>query len=438
MINIKEYINGFFSKGTFKKNIAIMFSGTVISQGVYLLFYPILTRIYQPSDFGQYAIFIAFLSIGSLIVTGQYESSILLPKKEKNVKYLIWGAVSLALIFFLIVTTILLLSSQFLASKNLFNGNLILIILGVSIFINALYQIGTYMSLRNRGFKALTIINIINVGFSISFQYIFSLTEIKSIGLIVGYMIGTLVAMICLFIYNRKTVKLNFKTPNLHLGIFKVLKRYKNFPFANLPAMLVNLLANQMPQLLLNTFGQSIVGYFSMSQKVLGSPVTLFSTSVSHVFKERASSDYRNKGNCRPIFVKTFKSLFLISIVPFVLIFIFAPTIVPIIFGTEWVEAGVYIRALTLMYFFKFTVSPLSYVIVIAEKQKLNLLLQTTLLVLTASSLYYGISQNNPLTAVILFSISYSAVYILFLFISYKLSKNQRHNAKMISEYKEQ
>lgn len=425
MINIKEYIRGFFSKGTFKKNIAIMFSGTVISQVVYLLFYPILTRIYQPSDFGQYAIFIAFLSIGSLIVTGQYESSILLPKKEKNVRYLVWGAIALALIFSLVVTVILLLSSQFLASKNLLNGNPILVILGISIFINALYQIGTYMSLRNRGFKAISIINIVNVGFSILFQYIFSLTELKDIGLIVGYMIGTLVAMVCLFVYNRQTLKLDFKKSNLYLGIFKVLKRYKNFPFVNLPAMLVNLLANQMPQLLLNTFGQSVVGYFSMSQKVLGSPVTLFSTSVSHVFKERASSDYRNKGNCRPIFVKTFKSLFLISIVPFILLFIFAPTIVPIIFGAEWVEAGVYIRALTLMYFFKFTVSPLSYVIVIAEKQKLNLLLQVILLVLTAGSIYYGISQNNPLSSVIFYSISYSMVYFLFFLVSFKLSKGK-------------
>ncbi len=425
MINIKEYIKGFFSKGAFKKNIAIMFSGTAISQAIYLLFYPILTRIYQPSDFGQYAIFIAFLSIGSLIVTGQYESGILLPKKEKSVKYLVWGAITLAFIFSLIITGTLLLSSQFLASKNLLNGNLILVILGISIFINALYQIGTYMTLRNRGFKALSIINIINVGFSILFQYIFSLTEFKSIGLIVGYMIGTVVAMVCLFAYNRKTLKLDFKGSNLYLGVFNVLKRYKNFPFANLPAMLVNLLANQMPQLLLNTFGQSIVGYFSMSQKVLGSPVTLFSTSVSHVFKERASSDYRNKGNCQPIFIKTFKSLFLISIIPFILLFIFAPTIVPIIFGAEWVEAGVYIRALTLMYFFKFTVSPLSYVIVIAERQKLNLLLQIILLVLTAGSIYYGISQNNPLNSVIFYSISYSCVYLLFFLISFKLSKGK-------------
>ena len=212
----------------------------------------------------------------------------------------------------------------------------------------------------------------------------------------------------------------------------KVIRRYKNFPLLNLPATLVNLLANQAPQLLLNTFGESIVGYFAMSQKVLGSPVTLFSTSVSHVFKERASSDYRNKGNCRPIFLQTFKSLFLISVVPFILLFFLAPRLVPIIFGSQWIEAGVYIQALTLMYFFKFTVSPLSYVIIIAEKQKLNLIFQILLLILSIGSIGYGIYIQSPLIGVVLYSISYSIIYLIYLIISYKLSKNDKQVGEFV------
>ena len=169
-----------------------------------------------------------------------------------------------------------------------------------------------------------------------------------------------------------------------------------------------------------------------MSQKVLGSPVTLFSTSVSHVFKERASSDYRNKGNCRPIFLQTFKSLFLISVVPFILLFFLAPRLVPIIFGSQWIEAGVYIQALTLMYFFKFTVSPLSYVIIIAEKQKLNLIFQILLLILSIGSIGYGIYIQSPLIGVVLYSISYSIIYLIYLIISYKLSKNDKQVGEFV------
>ena len=428
MINIKDNIKSLFKFGSFKKNITIMFSGTVFSQAIYLLFYPILTRIYSPADFGQYAIFITFLSVFSIIVTGQYELTILLPKKEKNYKYLVYSAIFLAFLLSIVATVLLFISFPLWEKYNLINTYSLLGVLGISILINALYQTGIYISLRNKAFKAISIVNIINVVFSISFQYIFSRTELRDIGLIIGYMVGTLVTMIILFFINKKVFSLELNVRDLFKNGKRVLARYKDFPLLNLPATLVNLLANQSPQILLNSFNQSIVGYFALSQKVLGSPVTLFSTSVSHVFKEKASSDYRIKGNCRPIFVKTFKSLLLISIIPFLLIFIFAPLAVPIIFGAEWEPAGIYIRALTLMYFFKFTVSPLSYVIIIAEKQKLNLILQSLLLVLTIISIGYGIYIGKPLVSIILYSLSYSIIYLLFFLISLKFAKNDKEN----------
>jgi O-antigen/teichoic acid export membrane protein len=265
-----------------------------------------------------------------------------------------------------------------------------------------------------------------NVAGSLLGQYLLSRTILKSFGLPIGYMFGTLVAMVLLFWKNRNVVSLNVPLRSVLSDVKEVLVRYKKFPMFNLPATFVNLFANQIPQLMLNFFGQSTVGQFSLSQRVLGSPVTLFSTSVSHVFKERASSDYRIKGSCRGIFVQTLKSLFLISIIPFLLLFILSPTLVPIIFGEEWRTAGIYIRALSLMYFFKFTVSPLSYVIIIAEKQNLNLVLQIIFLVLTSGALYIGVRSGNALTAITLYSIAYAIVYLLFLITSYRLTENDK------------
>jgi O-antigen/teichoic acid export membrane protein len=236
-------------------------------------------------------------------------------------------------------------------------------------------------------------------------------------------MVGTLVAVIFLYIKNKKIFLIK-NTKRLILNIKKQLTRYKRFPIFNLPATLVNLSANQAPNMLLNSFGQNILGYFSLSQRILGSPITLFSSSITHVFKERASSDYRKYGSCRDIFIKTFKSLFLISIIPFVLIYIFSPKFTPIIFGSEWQITGIYIRSLTIMYFFKFTVSPLTYVIIIAEKQNLNLILQSLLLISSVLSIGFGIINNNPLLSVKIFSISYSLMYIIFFTFSYKFSKN--------------
>ncbi|KKR05753.1 MAG: O-antigen translocase [candidate division WS6 bacterium GW2011_GWF2_39_15] len=429
MMKIKEKIQWLLKEGSFRRNVATMFSGTVVSQVVYLLFYPVLTRLYTPSHFGQYAIFLTFLSILSLLATGQYEQGILLPKKEKNVKVLSLGAIFIAAVMSILLTAVLLLSRPVLQKYNLFNNSDIISFLGISVFINALYQIGIYLSLRKKDFKSISAINILNVAFSILFQAILSQTSLKEFGLSMGYMVGTLVSMGFLLYQNKRTFVIKNAFIELVGDARNQLVRFKKFPLFNLPATLVNLLANQAPQILLNTFGQSVVGYFSLSQRILGSPVTLFSTSLSHVFKEKASSDYRNKGNCEAIFVKTFKTLFMISIIPFLLVFIFSPFLVPIVFGSQWEMASPYIQALTLMFFFKFTVSPLSYVIIIAEKQKLNLVLQSLLLILIIISISIGLYRKDPLLAVILYSIVYSFIYALFLLISYKLSKNGKKDS---------
>jgi O-antigen/teichoic acid export membrane protein len=423
MINkIKEKILFLFKKGSFRRDVILMFSGTAISQGIYLLFYPILTRIYSPENFGQYAIFMTFLSICTVIVTGQYELAFLLTKKDENFKNLTIGTIVLSLFISILVTVILILGFPILQKYNLFNTRGIVYFLGGSILINGLYQTFLYVSLRKRAFKFIAIANICNVAFSILFQYIFSQLGFKENGLIVGYIIGTFIALGLFISKNREILLIKGKLQDVSSGIKDQMKKYRNFPIYNLPAILVNLIANQAPQVLLNTFGKVIVGYFSLSQKILGSPVTLFSTSVSQVFRERASRDYREKGNCKPIFVKTFKSLLLISVVPFLLIFISAPILVPFIFGSEWTEAGTYVRALTLMYFFKFSVSPLTYVIIIAEKQKINFLLQTLLLILTLLSIGLGIYLKNPLSAIIAYSIAYSVIYIIFFIVSFHLS----------------
>lgn len=430
MIDFKDRIQPFLKKGSFRRNVAVMSSGTAISQVLYLLFYPVLTRIYSPVDFGQYAVFIALLSILTIFATGQYELAIMLPKKETAYKRIILATVILAVLLTFFITILLYALAPILIDKfNLLSSPILIPILGASILINSFYQVAIYISLRNKVFSIISIVNIINVIVSISFQYTFFKLGFGPIGLITGFMMGTLVAMALLMYKNRKLF--NLGNQKYSFGeIREVFIRYRKFPLFNLPATIVNLLANQSPQLLLNNFSQAVVGNFALSQRVLGSPVSLFSASVSYVFKEKASYDYRNKGSCKVIFLKTFKSLLLISLVPFILIFFLSPALVPIIFGEGWEEAGLYIQILAIMYLLKFTVSPLTYVLIIAEKQKLNFIIQSTLLVLVLISLMVGVIQKSPLLAITLYSMSYSMIYILFFIISYKVSQNEEKNIR--------
>jgi O-antigen/teichoic acid export membrane protein len=241
-------------------------------------------------------------------------------------------------------------------------------------------------------------------------------------GLIVGQVLGQLMAT-ALLIYpiyreDRNTL------PSVKLSDLKEEGlRYKNFPIFSLPASLINITANQLPIILLSWFfGMAVVGQFSLTQRVLAIPGALISQSILGVFKERASRDYRETGSCRDIYIKTFKALVKMSVIPFLILFFGSRQLIPFILGQEWVLAGVYAQILTVMLFFRFIVSPLSYVLIVAEKQRVNLLWQTCLLIFTILSMYVGKQANDPLLSITIFSISYSLLYLLMLHISYKYS----------------
>ena len=103
---------------------------------------------------------------------------------------------------------------------------------------------------------------------------------------------------------------------------------------------------------------------------------------------------------------------------PAILIAIFSPVVFEWVLGSEWKQAGFYARYLSIMFFFQFTVSPLGYTLLIAGKQKLNLIWQVVLLLITSAALMFGYLNKSADQSVLLYSIAYSLMYILYFFLS--------------------
>lgn len=74
-----------YKSSEFIKNIAVVISGTAISQIISIAITPILTRNYTPEDFGFYTTFIAIYSLLSSFATGKFERVILLSKDKKDI-----------------------------------------------------------------------------------------------------------------------------------------------------------------------------------------------------------------------------------------------------------------------------------------------------------------------------------------------------------------
>jgi O-antigen/teichoic acid export membrane protein len=207
--------------------------------------------------------------------------------------------------------------------------------------------------------------------------------------------------------------------------IKRIAKMYKSFPIFSLPADFLAIFSRELPVLMLSGFfGAGVVGQYALTKRTLDAPFSLLSTSILEVFKQQATEDYHREGNCRRIFLSTLKKLFTISLIPFLFLFIVAPSLFSFVFGEEWRIAGEYARILSVMYFFKFISSPLTYVFFIFNKLQLNLILQGISLALHGGLVYSAYLYYQTTNAVIIaLSISFSIIYSLYLLISYEISK---------------
>jgi len=419
-------IKTFLYRSAYIRDVLTLMTGTAIAQVIPLILAPIISRVYTSSDMAIFATYMSIISILGSVITFKYELAIILPEKDEDSFGLTVLSIFIALIISLLVLFgLLIFGGDFLKiinNKDVEFGKWIFFI-PLSIFTIGLFSSLNFWLTRKTKYKILSISRISQSSIMLGSQLGLGLTVFKYFGLIIGEIGGRLFAAVILA---YKTFKDDYKLiKSIKLKtIFKQLKRYKNFPKYSLPADIVNVTTNQIPIFVFGRFFTSqILGNYFFMDRILSAPISLISRAILDVFKQRASSDYINEGNCRGVFVKTFKTLAFASIIPTIVIFIFSPMLFKFIFGSEWELAGEFARIMALLFFFRFTSSPLSYMFYIAEKQHYDMIWQVVLFFTTLASFFIGIYFNNIKVCLWCYAISYSIMYIIYLLMSYKLSK---------------
>jgi O-antigen/teichoic acid export membrane protein len=404
-----------YLKSDFSKNILTLVTGTSIAQVFPIVISPLLTRIYTPEDFGVFGVFLSLTSILGVISTGRYEMAIIVSKNKNELKSLIKGVLKIILfttLFFYLV--IIFFQNQI---NKIFDLKIFLLyLIPLFILINSFYLVLTQILILHKEYKRLSYNKIIVSIINSSSQLALGLKNGNIYGLIFGKLIGVIVAIFILIKNKIINQYFDFKKNTTR----KTLYRYRDFPKYNVPSVFINVIANQLPLLTLGKyFSMSVVGYYSHMYKVLMMPINLLSTSILDVFKQKATEEYNQYGNCKSIYLKTLKNLVVIGVIPFIILGLFSPQLFKFIYGKEWEIAGIYAQIMTPMFFLNFIVNPLSYILIVVEKQKINFYGQILLLIFTIISVVIGIFLKSDKITVLLFSISYSIIYLLYLILTF-------------------
>lgn len=410
--------------GSYKANFFTMATGRIIAQAIPVLLTPLLTRLYTPEEFGVFAIFVAITAVLSLLANGRYNLAIVLPKNKKNVLNLFALSVLINFAFCaLLMIGIIVFQAPLLNLFGMQDSPEVLYLIPLGTFVIGTFEPLHYLAVRNRHFKVLAGNMIFQFTLIAILKIAFAFLAIGGLGLIAGHLVGYLAGIVLFtFLLSRKKVFNGLRASVSQKNIFKLAHLYKKFPMYSLPADTLHAFSREMPNLLINNFfGSAIVGHFSLTQRVLASPITLISSAITDVFREKASTDFRETKSCRDVFMKTFQKLFIFSIIPFTLLFLFAPSVVPFIFGQEWSLAGEYIRIMTLLFFLRFSISPVSSVLYITGKQIYKLGWEIASFVTIVASFYGGYIYFEQDVHMVLgiYTFSLSFLHILLFFMSY-------------------
>ncbi|HCZ7261869.1 TPA: type 8 capsular polysaccharide synthesis protein Cap8K [Staphylococcus aureus] len=397
----------------------LMILSSGIAQVILIITTPIITRLYSPTEFGEFTIFSNIAMILIPIINARYDLLIVNTKNDRSANIL-------SQISFLISLLILLILIPIFAISAWLYPNFILdfILIIIMLFLVSLTNIFTNYLNKERKYKVLSLINVFRAGSMALLQIIFGLLALGSLGLIIGFSLSYIAG-----------ITLGYKTFKKHFNIVRDKEETKALFLEN-----KNQLVYSTPSILLNSLSFSVVvffigilytntevGIYGMAIRVLGIPVTIISLGLSKIFMQQANDYYIEYGNFRNLLLKFSSILVIVSIILYVPLYLFSEELVNILLGHSWVDAITVIKIVIPLFVIRLIVSTVSLSVIVLQKQQLELILQALFLIGTTAT--FVISKMLNLTFLNFVSINTVVLivsYMIFFIALYYFAKNKQ------------
>jgi len=413
----------------FLKNTGKLFGSSVIAQAFPFIVLPFLTRMFSPEDFGFWAYFLSLSSLFSILMTGNYEFAIVLPKEDKEALNVFAGSVLICIITFVSASVFVYFFYDMLISSSglIISQNILYLVMLMSV-IMAVFRLLNFWNNRENKFHVTAAGNITRSFTVYLCQLLNGLYFLKSsTGLILssvaGYTSGTLVQSGLLI---KKIVK-NRKEIDIH-AVKKSLFRYINFPKYFMPSEFMNSLSVNVPVLFLtNLFDSAAAGLYAIPHRFINVPLTLLGSSISQAYFKKSSDMVNSDQELGKITTDIYKKLFMLGIIPLSLVAGYGDYIFGFLLGERWAVSGQYASILSPWMLMVFVASPISIIFATLEKQKISLLLNSVLLVLRVTSfLIGGIILKSVFAAIFLYG---STGFLYWTFYSFFVVRTAGGNA---------
>ena len=404
-----------WQRSKFWHAVSVLAGGTALAQACPILVSPILTRLYAPKDFGILALFTSTLTVVTSVAGLRLELSVVLAKTLRDAANLMAASLSAVT-----ATTIVILAAahfgvfNYVSSLRALQPYVIIFACGVW-FVGA-FSAADHWAVRGQYYPKLAAARIRQgIAAAVCQCLLFGVPPAGS-GLLIGYATGQALGGLSLAKKTGATSRQTLGQVSLP-GMARAVRTYWEYPIFVTPSALINTLGLQLPTILLfKYYGASVAGWYALGQRIIGLPLFFVGRAVSQAYLGEASRLMETSpAALYSLFLKTAKSLAVTGSASVVLIAALAPYLIRPVFGSAWIQAGIYLQLMAPAFIAMFFTSPLGQTLNIASRVKVGFALDCCRLMIAWASIslpyMYG---AKPSLAILIFSLASMACYGMY------------------------
>jgi O-antigen/teichoic acid export membrane protein len=371
---------------------AIVASGQAFAYGLALAASPILSRLYSPQDFGLMAIFVTLVSVLGTIATLRYDNAIPLPKDEHSAELL----ATLARRSVIITSGLLLIAA--IAIGGTLNGAIFRsqdapfsFLLAAAVATFASCEIHNASLVRQGQFTELSRMRVIYAVTCVATQLAIPIFwKAGPIGLLLGLIVGYAVESLVVVVTGRHS-SLHAANADLR-ALGHIAAMYRNYPLFDVWASVLRVLAVHGQTLLIAwIYGPAAAGCLALAQRLLSTPASMLSFSLSRVYYSEAATLARDDpAELRRLFAKTFQRMALLAAPPLAVVCVLAPWSFGLVFGGQWKIAGAYCALLCPLILLRIISFVLGPTLDVVHRQGLRMLRELICVVLIAAGVGFA------------------------------------------------
>lgn len=366
------------------KSVAKISSGTIIGQLVSILTLPVVTRLYGAEIIGSWT---AIYAIASIVVycCDLGLSQALMIESDDQVEKLYQMISTLSLL--ICVPAFLISVGYYLLNGHNFGDSLIYAGFAI-LYAYTLRQVQTCYTWLNRDkqYNILMRNPVINYAAVAVFSICLGLLGFKQYGYYWGVILGQFLTLV-----NMK-MNLPKKMFCFDMEYYRtMLQKHRDFVKYQMPAQISTQLRQQLPNLLISSlFGNTILGYFSISQKLISIPITFIGQALGKVFYQTAAEMQRQGKNVAVFLQRNMNRAIMVAAIPMILFTAYGDAAIVLFFGKEYALGGVISRIIVFRALFTFLSTSLAGIDIVSGQQKTTLQTCLAQTVLACASVIVG------------------------------------------------